>query len=78
MRRVFFLAYVKLICHGLLIAQEKQKGALMIKLFAFPFVAAALMTTAWISTLGGGTPIVLSGLALGLFTFWANLRAARA
>ena len=50
----------------------------MIKLFAFSFVAAGLMTTAWVSTLGGSPLIVLSGAVLGLFTFWANLRAARA
>lgn len=49
----------------------------MIKLFGLPFIAAALMATAWISTLGGSGTVVLSGLLIGLFTFWANMRGAR-
>ena len=42
----------------------------MIKLFGLPLIAAALMATAWISTLGGSGKVVLSGLLIGLFTFF--------
>lgn len=47
----------------------------MIQLFAMPFIAATLMSMAWIATLGGSRLIIVSGLLLGLVTFWLNVRA---
>ena len=49
----------------------------MIKLFGLPFIAAGLMTMAWISTLGGSTGIVLIGLLIFAFNFWIVLLARR-
>ena len=47
----------------------------MVKLFGLPFIAAGLMATAWISTLGGSLLMFISGLAIGVLTFLIVLQA---
>lgn len=49
----------------------------MIKLFGLPFIAAGLMTMAWISALGGSPVIVLSGLVIFAVNFRIVLLARR-
>lgn len=49
----------------------------MIKLFAFPFLVAGLMSMAWVSTLGGSLLIWLSGLTIFCLNFWVVLLARR-
>ncbi len=40
-----------------------------------PLVAGGLMATVWVSTLGGGTQMWLSGAAIGAIVFWILLKA---
>lgn len=42
-----------------------------------PLVAGGLMTIVWVSTLGGGTQMWLSGIAIGAVVFWTLLKAKR-
>lgn len=49
----------------------------MIKLFGLPFIAAGLMSMAWVATLGGSPLIWFSGLALFCLNFWVVLLARR-
>ena len=49
----------------------------MIKLFAFPFLVAGLMTMAWVSTLGGSPLMWLSGLGIFCLNFWIVVAARR-
>ena len=49
----------------------------MIKLYGLPFIVAGLMSLAWVSTLGGSRPILLSGLVIFCLNFWIVLLARR-
>lgn len=41
----------------------------MMQLFWLPSLAALLIAVAWISVLGGGPMIILSGIAIGMIDF---------
>ena len=49
----------------------------MIKLFAFPTIVAGLMALAWVWTLGGSQPVLLSGLVIFALNFWIVVAARR-